>query len=42
MDYQRTVIPKVNEPLTDKKIKAGIKKDASKISDGAIPGTCAS
>ena len=38
MDYQRTVVPKVNEPLTDKKIKVDIKKSVAKISDGAIPG----
>ena len=31
-------MPKVNEPLTDKKIKAEIKKGANKISDGAISG----
>ncbi len=38
MDYQRTIMPRVNELLTDKKIKAEIKKGANKISDGAISG----
>lgn len=36
MDYQRTIIPRVKEPLTDKKIKAEIKKEAKTISDGSI------
>ncbi|MEO1958125.1 MAG: Arm DNA-binding domain-containing protein, partial [Nautiliaceae bacterium] len=31
-------MPRVNEPLTDKKIKAEIKKGANKINDGAISG----
>jgi len=31
-------MPRVNELLTDKKIKAEIKKGANKISDGAISG----
>ena len=38
MDYQRTIMPKVKEPLTDKKIKAEIKKEAKTISDGSISG----
>jgi integrase len=31
-------MPKVKEPLTDKKIKAEIKKDAKTISDGSVSG----
>jgi len=38
MDYQRTIMPKVKEPLTDKKIKAEIKKGANQINDGSISG----
>ena len=38
MDYRRTIMPKVKEPLTDKKIKAEIKKDTKTISDGSISG----
>ena len=38
MDYQRRVMPKVNKPLTDKKIKAEIKKGTKTISDGSISG----
>jgi len=38
MDYQRTIMPKVKEPLTDKKIKAEIKKGTKTISDGSISG----
>jgi len=38
MDYQRTIMPIVKERLTDKKIKAEIKKDTKTISDGSISG----
>jgi len=31
MDYQRTIMPKVNIPLTNKKINSEIKKGTSKI-----------
>ena len=31
-------MPKVNIPLTDKKINSEIKNGTSKISNGAIPG----
>jgi len=38
MDYQRTIMPRVKEPLTDKKIKAEIKKETKTISNGSISG----
>ena len=38
MDYQRTIMPIVKERLTDKKIKAEIKKSTKTISDGSISG----
>ena len=31
-------MPKVKEPLTDKKIKSEIKKGANTITDGSVPG----
>jgi len=38
MDYRRTNMPKVKEPLTDKKIKSEIKKGANTIADGSVAG----